>query len=149
MRPIFVMALAAAAAATPALAEPPDCPPTLAVQSQPEAPGGWSPYAGKDSHALAGVTLVEGDRKTLMAADSPPALPPDRELRRTRSLVQVWEFHGARREEVFVICRYRDTAATLAADLPRVVRRCTLTRATDLRGTVLDDPASPPRLDCR
>lgn len=150
MRPILVSAALLLAAAAPAqAANDLQCPPSLTVQAQPDAPGGWSPYPGRDSHGLAGVTIVEGDRATQMAAAAPATLAPDREVRRGRSIVQVWEFTGVRRQNVFLVCRYRDTQATLAADLPRHVRRCTLTLATDIRGTVLDDPKAPPQLDCR
>ncbi|WP_372398995.1 STY0301 family protein [Azospirillum sp. HJ39] len=150
MRPILVTAaLLLAAAATPVSAAGLDCPASLTVQAQPDAPGGWSPYPGRDSHGFAGVSIVEGDRAAQMASAAPATLAPDREVRRGRSLLQVWEFAGPRRETVFVVCRYRDTQATLAADLPRSIRRCTLTLETDIRGAVLEEPKTPPRLDCR
>lgn len=150
MRPIFVTAALLLASAAPAeAAAGPQCPASLTVQAQPDAPGGWSPYPGRDSHGFAGITIVEGDRAAEMTSTAPATLAPDREVRRGRSIVQVWEFSGARRRNVFLVCRYRDTQATLAADLPSHVRRCTLTLATDIRGTVLDDPKTPPQLDCR
>ncbi len=150
MRRIFVtVALLLATAAPAQAAGGLQCPASLTVQAQPDAPGGWSPYPGRDSHGLAGITLVEGDRATQMATASPAALAPDREVRRGRGIVQVWEFTGARRRNILLVCRYRDTQATLAADLPSHVRRCTLTLETDIRGTVLDDPKTPPQLDCR
>lgn len=151
MRPIFVIAvLLPTAAATPALAaQRLDCPASLTVQAQPDAPGGWSPYPGRDSHSFAGITIIEGDRASQMTSAAPATLAPDREVRRGRSIVQVWEFSGSRRENVFLVCRYRNTQATLAADLPRHIRRCTLTLETDIRGAVPDDPKTLPQLDCR
>ena len=150
MRPIFVIAalLPAAAAATPALAAM-DCPASLTVQAQPDAPGGWSPYPGRDSHSFAGISIVAGARASQMTSAAPATLAPDRELRRGRSIVQVWEFSGSRRDNVFLVCRYRNTQAALAADLPRSIRRCTLTLEADIRGAVLDEPKTPPQLDCR
>ncbi len=125
------------------------CPPSLLVQSQPDAPTGWSPYPGKDSHVLSGITLTEGDRATQMAAAAPATLAPDREVRRGRSLIQVWEFSGPRRENVFLLCRYRNTQATLAVDLPRGVRRCTVTLELDARGERVEEPKAPLQTDCR
>jgi len=154
MRPILVMAtlplLAVLPAAGSALAATElRCPPALTVQAQPEAPGGWSPYPAKDLHSFAGITLIEGERASQMASDAPASLAPDREVRRGRSLVQSWEFAGPRREPVFLLCRYRDTRATLAIDLPREIRRCTLTLETDLRGAVVEEPKNAPQLACR
>lgn len=150
MRHIFVTATLLLATTAPAQAAGGlQCPASLTVQAQPDAPGGWSPYPGRDSHGFAGISLVEGDRASEMTSASPATLAPDREVRRGRSIVQVWEFTGTRRRNVFLVCRYRDTQATLAADLPSHIRRCTLTLATDIRGTVLDDPKTPPQLDCR
>lgn len=125
------------------------CPPSLLVQSQPDAPTGWSPYPGKDSHVLSGITLTEGDRATQMAAAAPATLAPDREVRRGRSLIQVWEFSGPRRENVFLLCRYRNTQATLAVDLPRSVRRCTVSLELDARGERVEEPKAPLQTDCR
>ncbi|UKJ72908.1 STY0301 family protein [Azospirillum brasilense] len=144
-----LLAAFATAAALPALAEEVRCPPSLTVQAQPEAPGGWSPYPAKDQHAFTGVALVEGDRSAQMATPTPAALEPDRSLRRSRSEVRQWDFPAARRSNVFLICRYGGTQATLAIDLPRTVRRCQITEETDARGTVLDKPATPPQFLCR
>ncbi|PWC87758.1 hypothetical protein TSH100_09355 [Azospirillum sp. TSH100] len=150
MRPLFVTAcLSLAAISSPTLAAGPQCPPTITVTAQPEAPGGWAPYAGRDSHGFVGITLIEGDRATQMASASRSTLAPDNEAKHARKLVQVWEFDAAQRGKLFVLCRYRGTEATLAADLPRQTRRCTLTLETDIRGAVLDEPKTPPQLDCR
>ena len=97
-------------------------------------------------HVVVPAAVLHANR---VVATSPAALAPDREVRRGRGIVQVWEFTGARRRNILLVCRYRDTQATLAADLPSHVRRCTLTLETDIRGTVLDDPKTPPQLDCR
>ncbi|MBK3737227.1 hypothetical protein GAY29_30070 [Azospirillum brasilense] len=145
--------LAILAATGPALADEVRCPPSLTVQAQPEAPGGWSPYPAKDQHTFAGIALVEGDRTAQMASSSlaaaPAALEPDRSLRRGRSEVRQWDFPAARRDNVFLICRYNGTQATLAIDLPRTVRRCQITEETDARGMVLDKPATAPQFLCR
>ncbi|PWC32466.1 STY0301 family protein [Azospirillum sp. TSO35-2] len=153
MRPILVTAALTlgltSGVATPALAAALQCPQTLTVQAQPEAPGGWSPYPGKDTHSLTGITLVEGDRATQMTSAAPATLAPDHETPRGRSLVQVWTFDAARRENIILVCRYRNTQATLAIDLPRHARRCTLTLETDPRGRVIEEPKTPLQLDCR
>ena len=150
MRPFFVTALLLIAALSPpALAAGPQCPPTITVTAQPEAPGGWAPYPGRDSHGFVGITLIEGDRTAQMASASRTTLAPDSETKHARKLVQLWEFDAAQRGKLFVLCRYRGTEATLAADLPRQTRRCTLTLETDIRGEVLDEPKTSPQLDCR
>ncbi|KAA1053468.1 putative 16.3 kDa protein in trpG 5'region (ORF1) [Azospirillum argentinense] len=149
LRALPLLAVLAATTAPPARADEVRCPASLTVQAQPEAPGGWSPYPAKDQHAFAGVTLVEGDWASQMAAPAPAALEPDRSLRRGRSEIRQWDFPAARRDNVFLICRYAGTQATLAIDLPRTVRRCQITEETDARGMVLDKPATAPQFLCR
>ncbi|MDQ2101351.1 STY0301 family protein [Azospirillum isscasi] len=146
---ILLVFAAAQALAAPALAAEVRCPPSLTVQAQPEAPGGWSPYPAKDQHAFAGVSLVEGERTEQMISPAPAALEPDRSLRRGRSETRQWDFPAARRNTVFLICRYAGTQATLAIDLPRTVRRCQITEETDARGVVPEKPAAAPQFLCR
>ena len=150
MRPIFVTA--ALLLATSAPAQAPRGRQSPARPTGPAPPPAPPPAVNSSSSGMssfAGITIVEGDRASEMTSASPASLAPDREVRRGRSIVQVWEFTGARRRNIFLVCRYCDTQATLAADLPSHIRRCTLTLATDIRGTVLDDPKTPPQLDCR
>ncbi|WP_188262240.1 STY0301 family protein [Azospirillum tabaci] len=153
VRTLAALPILAAVTAGPTLANEVRCPASLTVQAQPEAPGGWSPYPAKDQHAFAGVALVEGDRAAQMTSPTPPpapaALEPDRSLRRGRSETRQWDFPAARRTNVFLICRYSGTQATLAIDLPRTVRRCQITEETDARGIVLDKPAAAPQFLCR
>ena len=149
LRTLILLTLLITATAGPALANEVRCPASLTVQAQPEAPGGWSPYPAKDQHAFAGVALVEGDRTAQMTSPAPTALEPDRSLRRGRSEIRQWDFPAARRDNVFLICRYAGTQATLAIDLPRTVRRCQITEETDARGMVLDKPATAPQFLCR
>lgn len=149
MRPFLVtVTLLLATLSTPALAAGPQCPTTLTVTAQPEAPGGWAPYPGRDRHDFDGLTFIEGDRATQMATTLRATLAPD-ETRHARRLVQLWEFDAEERGKIFLLCRYRGTDATLAVDLPPRIRRCTLTWETDIKGDVLDDPKKPPQLDCR
>lgn len=135
--------------ASPAIAAEVRCPPSLAVQGQPEAPTGWTPYPAKDSHAFSGVSLVEGDRAKEMASPAPATLAPERTVRRGRSATQNWDFIGPRRDNVFVVCRYTGTQATIALDLPRDVRRCQFTFETDTHGNIVDDARKAPQFICR
>ena len=145
----FPLAAIILLAASTAVAAEVRCPPSLGVQGQPEAPTGWTPYPGKDSHAFSGVSLVEGDRAKEMASPSPATLAPERTVRRGRSATHVWDFIGPRRENVFLVCRYAGTQATIALDLPRDVRRCEFTFETDARGNAVDDPRKAPQFLCR
>ncbi len=146
---LAVAALSLSAAPAARAATELRCPSTLMVQAQPDAPSGWSPYPGKDSHPLVGVTIIEGDRAAQMASAARVTLAPDREVRRGRSLIQVWEFPGARKDTIFLLCRYRGTEATLAADLPRGTRRCTVTLELDARGEWIPEPKGPIQNECR
>lgn len=146
---LLIVPLAITLSAAPALAAEVRCPASLTTQAQPDAPGGWAPYPARDSHAFSGASLVEGDRAKEMAASAPAALAPDRNIRRGRSETQLWDFVGPRRENVFLVCRYAGTQATIALDLPREVRRCQLTYEIDARGTMVDSPRTPPQLLCR
>ncbi|MBP2291129.1 STY0301 family protein [Azospirillum rugosum] len=148
MRPILLSTLLALCASHAVAAEV-RCPANLTVQAQPDAPGGWSPYPAKDSHAFAGVSLVEGDRAKEMASPAPATLAPDRNLRRGRSETQQWDFIGPRRDNVFLLCRYTGTQATIALDLPREVRRCQFTFEIDARGAMVDSPRTAPQFLCR
>lgn len=132
-----------------ALAAEVRCPPNLTVQGQPDAPSGWTPYPAKDTHAFSGITLVEGDRAKEMASPAPATLAPERTVRRGRVMTQAWDFVGPRRENLFLICRYTGTQATIALDLPRDVHRCQFTFETDNRGAVVEDPRKPPQFLCR
>ncbi|OYD81755.1 STY0301 family protein [Azospirillum brasilense] len=149
VRTLAALPILAAVTAGPTFANEVRCPASLTVQAQPEAPGGWSPYPAKDQHAFAGVALVEGDRAAQLTSPAPAALEPDRSLRRGRSETRQWDFPAARRTNVFLICRYSGTQATLAIDLPRTVRRCQITEETDARGMVLDKPEAAPQFLCR
>ncbi|WP_448203170.1 STY0301 family protein [Azospirillum sp. sgz302134] len=148
MRSLAII-LATLLAAGSAVASEVRCPPSLTVQAQPEAPGGWSPYPAKDSHVFSTMSLVEGDRAKEMASPAPATLAPERSLRRGRSETQMWDFIGPRRENVFVICSYAGTQATIALDLPREVRRCQFTFEIDQRGAFVENPRNPPQLVCR
>ncbi|WP_244434059.1 STY0301 family protein [Azospirillum sp. B506] len=119
------------------------------MTAQPEEPGGWSPYPGRDNHGFIGITLIEGDRATQMATTFRTTLAPANETRHARKLVHLWEFEADQRGKIFLLCRYRDTEAALAVDLQRRIRRCTLTWETDIRGDVPENPKNPPQLDCR
>lgn len=56
---------------------------------------------------------------------------------------------GGVSQNVFLLCRYRNTQATLAVDLPRGVRRCTVTLELNGRGEPVAEPKAPLQTDCR
>lgn len=146
---IIALSLAAVLLSAPMVAAEVRCPASLTVQAQPDALGGWAPYPAKDSHVFSGVSLVEGDRVKEMAAPAPATLAPERTVRRGRSETQLWEFIGPRRDNVFLVCRYAGTQATIALDLPREVRRCQFTFEIDARGAMVESPRNPPQFLCR
>jgi len=47
------------------------------------------------------------------------------------------------------LCRYRDTQATLVADLPAAVTTCTLIFAYNARTGVVGTPQRPQLMQCR
>jgi hypothetical protein len=97
------------------------CPAQVDVRQQIAAPvAGWSAVMDDLPQRLAGITFFDGK-----PADK-ASLAPDSEAKANGKSISTWKF-GADGRPVWVACRYAWTTVTLARELPRQVRACSVT----------------------
>src|SRR5262249_41845087 len=120
------------------------CPDTIQVNEQPAPPAGFNGEAGRAEHRFLQASFFEGAQ-----SDRSGSLAPDSDRRRGNVVTQVFTFANPRQRPVYVLCRYRDTQATLVADLPAAVTTCTLIFAYNARTGVVGTPQRPQLMQCR
>ena len=142
----LLLALAGLAATTlPAAAQQAvRCPDTIEVAGTPNVPAGFEGGAGRSTHRFLQASFFEGAHD-----DRSAALAPDSDRLRGATAYQVFTFRNPRTYPVYVVCSYRDTTATLIADIPAAVTRCSLTFAYNQRTGAVGTPQRPQRMECR
>jgi hypothetical protein len=145
MRIALLAAASLALLAAPAAAQTPfRCPDTVQVTEQPVAPAGFSSEPGRAEHRFLQASFFEGAQ-----SDRSGSLAPDSDQRRANVVSQVFNFPNPRTRPVYVLCRYRDTTATLLVDLPAGVTTCTLIFAYNQRTGAVGTPQRPQLMQCR
>ena len=132
---VRALAVLLAAPALPALAQEHaalSCPATLTVAEQPETPPGWSAASNKTSHKLKTAKIYNGK-----AGGEEYDLAPDDTKQHGKNLVLSWDLNGYRAMNLFVRCFYRDTEATLTADLPARLTSCSVSLEMNARNEVV------------
>lgn len=134
MRVVSVLAVALAAA-VPVAAAAADfhCPETLTVTEQGAAPAGWRADASVKARKFDFLSVFDG-----AFGDVQGDLAPESK-RRGKIEVLSWDLkaHREKNGNIWVRCRYADTAATLSINLPGEISRCETTVEIDKKGNVL------------
>jgi len=125
------LVLAAAATAVSGRCQTVACLETITVTESAEAAGGWRPASAKAEHRFERISVFNG-RQGGEEFD----LAPDDEKTSGRATVQTWVLKDYRSMNLFLRCRYHDTAVTLDKDLPAPLQTCTLTFEIRKDGTI-------------
>jgi hypothetical protein len=120
------------------------CPDSIQVAEQATAPDGFAAEAGNSEHRFLQVAFFEGEH-----SDRSGSLAPENEAKRGRLTIQTFSFATPRTRPVYAVCRYRETAAVLVADLPATVTRCTLTFSYNQRTGAVGTPRRPQQVVCQ
>ena len=98
------------------------CPESIAVTESAEVNGGWHPSRAKAEHRFERVSVFNGKQ-----GGEEYDMAPDDEKTSGRATVQTWVLKDYRSMNLFIRCRYHDTAVTLDKDLPAPLQTCTFT----------------------
>jgi hypothetical protein len=104
-----------------AAATPVQCPNTLSVAQSvgAAAPPGWTPSLVDRPRSLAGIAFFDGDPA------NEASLVPSKERKVKGKDEAVWDFVPGK-DEIWVGCRYVDTAIVLGQKLPPTTKQCTV-----------------------
>jgi hypothetical protein len=107
------------------------CPESIAVTESAAATGGWHSSSAQAEHRFERISVYNGKQ-----GGQEYDLAPDDEKTSGRATVQTWVLKGYRSMNLFLRCRYHDTAVTLDKDLPAPLETCTLTFEIRKDGTI-------------
>ena len=112
----------------------------MPLASPAEDPTKWTAPPVKTAHLLEGITIFNGEM-----GDATASLAPDDEVHRGKHYKQTWHVKDYRDRNVWLQCRYRETKATLAVNVPAPIQHCEFTFDLDAKGNITGHPA----LACR
>ena|SRR5579864_2679706 len=112
----------AAIGQTPSSTSGLSCPETVAVTEAVKPVSGWEASGGQINRQFERVSIFNGKR-----GGKEYELAPDHEKKVNEKIVQIWDLKDYRGMNVFLRCRYHETPAVLAMDLPPKVATCTFT----------------------
>lgn len=121
-----------AAAAVSGRGQTTACPESITVTESAEATGGWYAAGAKAEHRFERISVFNGKQ-----GGEEYDLAPDDEKTSGRATVQTWVLKDYRSMNLFLRCRYHDTAVTLDKDLPAPLQTCTLTFEIRKDGTII------------
>lgn len=98
------------------------CPSTLTVTEQAQTPNGWSGAAVKGEHPFKTAKIYNGD-----PGKNEFDLKPDDQTKQGKSLILSWTLKEYRDMNLFVRCFYHDTNATVTANVPSALTKCSVT----------------------
>jgi hypothetical protein len=121
------------------------CPNQIEVTEQASLPSAeafvkWKTPPEKAMHPLDGITIFNSEM-----GDTTASLAPDDQVHRGKHYKQTWHVKDYRDRNVWLECRYRETKATLAVNIPASIQNCEFTFDLDAKGNVTD----PRALECR
>ena len=125
-------------AQTPAAAL--SCPEKLTVTETATPVEGWKTAGGKSEHAFERISIYNGT-----AGGKECDLAPDAQSQMSTHVSQTWNLKDYRSMNIFLRCRYHDTAMVLYRDVPAGVQACTFTFTSEKKGDFLGKSA----LTCR
>jgi hypothetical protein len=129
---VFVLLAAAVPAFSQSAPASLSCPGTLQVNETAAASPGWQASGGQVEHKFERVSIYNGK-----AGGQEYDLAPDDEKQVAGKTVQRWNLKDYRTMNLFLRCRYHDTAVVLFADLAPNLKTCTLTFTLDKKGVFL------------
>jgi hypothetical protein len=98
------------------------CPSTLTVTEQAQTPVGWSGANAKGEHQLKTAKVYNGD-----AGKKEFDLKPDDQTKQGKNLILSWSLKDYRDMNLFARCFYYDTNATVTANIPSALTKCSVT----------------------
>jgi hypothetical protein len=108
------------------------CPASLTVTEQAQTFEGWAGQAGKAEHALQTAKIYNGN-----PGKEEYDLRPDDEAQKGKSAILTWILKDYRSMNLFVRCFYYDTKATVTANIPAPVNKCSVTLEMKADGTIV------------
>jgi len=130
-----IFAAILAARAQPPSSDP-TCPDKVTVSETIAPVPGWKSTPSASGHAFERISIFNG-----IAGGKEYELAPDEEKQAVGKIAQTWKLKDYRSMNIFLRCRYHDTAAVLVRDLPANVVTCTLTFALDKKGNFIGKSA--------
>lgn len=132
MKRACFLVLVAATTAVSGRSQTVACPESVTVTESAAATGGWHSSSAKAEHRFERISVYNGKQ-----GGEGYDLAPDDEKTSGRATVQTWVLKGYRGMNLFLRCRYHDTAVTLDKDLPAPLQTCTLTFEIRKDGTII------------
>ena len=108
------------------------CPATLTVTEQAQTLEGWSGPAVKADHGLQTAKVYNGN-----PGKEEYDLRPDDEAQKGKTVLLTWVLKDYRTMNLFVRCFYYDTKATVTANIPASVNKCSVTLEMKADGTIV------------
>jgi hypothetical protein len=108
------------------------CPATLSVAEQVVAPNGWNAVNSKIQRRFKTAKLYNGN-----PGKDEFDLKPDDQVKQGNQVVLSWNLRGYRDMNVFVRCFYQDTSATLAANVPQSIVKCSVVLEMDSKNRII------------
>jgi hypothetical protein len=107
------------------------CPPSIAVTESAAPIPGWNISTGKVEHAFERISIFNGK-----PGEREFDLAPDDQKQAGNRIAQTWTLKAYRTMNIFLRCRYHDTAVVLSMDLPPNIEDCKLRFTADARGRI-------------
>jgi hypothetical protein len=107
------------------------CPPSITVTESAAAIPGWNVSTAKVEHAFERISVFNGK-----PGEREFDLAPDDQKQAGNRVTQTWTLKPYRTMNIFLRCRYHDTAVVLFMDLPPNIENCELRFTADTRGRI-------------
>ncbi len=108
------------------------CPATIEVTESASLVPGWTSAPGKRVRKFENASIYNGE-----PGGKEFELAPDEQKDDGAKVLQTWRLRGYRTMNVFLRCRYQDTAAALQIDLPLRIETCTFRFSITKKGAIV------------
>lgn len=138
---IFWMALAAPILCGQNLAAPSfGCPASIPVTEAPAASAPWQAETARAEHKFLRPSIYNG-----APGKEEYDLAPDNTQTEGKRVKQTWKISDYRDRNVFLRCRYENTAAAVVANIPARIKTCTFS----FRNVPGNQPVASPVFSCQ
>jgi hypothetical protein len=111
------------------------CPASIKVTETVAPVNGWKSSTATVERRLERVSIYNGK-----PGGDEYDLAPDNQQEKGKKFTATWNLKGYRTMNIFMRCRYRDTAAVLWMDLPATLQTCTFSAELDAHGDTTGTP---------